>query len=335
MSRMFLLDHIINPNTNQVEGFCIVRSVTQKSNVKGSDYLDFILCDAGGEINAKLWDYSLEQHGTYAPNTVIKVRGSINIWKETEQLKIDRIRNLRPGEEVDMRLLVPCAPLPSQDMYDALYACAEGFADNDLRMLTQYILRENKEALLRWPAALKLHHAMRGGLLYHTHTMLQAAKALCAVYKGIYPSLDTDLVFAGIILHDVAKIPELSVGELGLASGYSTAGQLLGHINMGVAQVERAAAELMIDDTVKVLVQHILLSHHGMPDYGSPRSPMFPEAEIVSQVDVLDSRLFEMYEAISGVRPGEFSERQWALDNRQIYNHARPGAPAEPEGSGE
>ena len=216
-----------------------------------------------------------------------------------------------------------------------LYACAEGFADNDLRMLTQYILRENKEALLRWPAALKLHHAMRGGLLYHTHTMLQAAKALCAVYKGIYPSLDADLVFAGIILHDVAKIPELSVGELGLASGYSTAGQLLGHINMGVAQVERAAAELMIDDTVKVLVQHILLSHHGMPDYGSPRSPMFPEAEIVSQVDVLDSRLFEMYEAISGVRPGEFSERQWALDNRQIYNHARPGASAEPEGSGE
>ena len=321
MGRMLLLDQIINPANNQVERFCIVRSVVQKSNVKGSDYLDFILCDAGGEVNAKLWDYNVEQHGHYEADTIIKVRATITLWRETEQLKIDRIRNLKDGEAVDMARLIPCAPLPPQEMYDALYACAEGFENNDLRMLTQYILRENKEDLLRWPAALKLHHAMRGGLLYHTLFMLRAAKALCGLYKDIYPALDVDLVCAGVILHDVAKIPELTVGKLGLASGYSTAGQLLGHINIGVARVERAAAELMIEDSVKVLVQHILLSHHGQPEFGSPKAPMFPEAEIVSTVDVLDSRLFEMYEAIAGVQPGEFSERQWALDNRQIYKH--------------
>ena len=323
MSRMHLLEQIINPANNQVEGYCIIRSVTQKSNVKGSDYLDFVLCDAGGEVNAKLWDYNIEQHGHYEADTVIKVRGTINLWKDTEQLKVDRIRNLKAGEEVDMSRLIPCAPLPPQQMYDDLYACAEGFQDNDLKMLTQYILRENREALLRWPAALKLHHAMRGGLLYHTHTMLRAAQALCGVYKAVYPGLDEQLVYAGVILHDVAKVPELQVGELGLATGYSTCGQLLGHINMGVALVERAAAELMIDEEIKVLVQHILLSHHGLAEYGSPRAPMFPEAEIVSQVDVLDSRLFEMFEAVSGVQVGEFSERQWALDNRQIYHHGR------------
>ena len=230
MGRMLLLDQIINPANNQVEGFCIVRSVVQKSNVKGSDYLDFVLCDAGGEVNAKLWDYNVEQHGHYEPDTIIKVRGTITLWKEAEQLKIDRIRNLKDGEAVDMARLIPCAPLPPQEMYDALYACAEAFENNDLRMLTQYILRENKEDLLRWPAALKLHHAMRGGLLYHTLFMLRAAKALCSLYKDIYPDLDVDLVCAGVILHDVAKIPELTVGKLGLASGYSTAGQLLGHI---------------------------------------------------------------------------------------------------------
>lgn len=321
MGRMFLLDQRVNSTSNQVEGFCIVRQVMQKSNVKGSEYLDFILCDAGGEVNAKLWDYNIEQHGHYEADTVIKIRATITLWKDTEQLKIDRIRNLKEGEEVDMYSLIPCAPLPGQEMYDALYACAEGFANNDLKMLTQYLLRENKEDLLRWPAALKLHHAMRGGLLYHTHTMLRAAKALCGIYQELYPNLNPDLVYAGVILHDLAKVPELRVGALGLATAYSTAGQLLGHINMGVAMAERAAAELMIDESVKMLVQHILLSHHGLAEYGSPRPPMFPEAEIVSQVDVLDSRLFEMFEALNGVQVGEFSERQWALDNRQIYNH--------------
>lgn len=321
MGRMNLLSKIHNAASNQVEGYCIVKSVAQKSNVKGSSYLDFILADAGGECVAKLWDYAPEQHGTYAANTVIKVRATINLWKEEEQLKIDRIRNVKADEAVDMAELIPCAPFAPEEMFEELYRCAEEFKDEDLRMLTQYILRENKAAILRFPAALKLHHAMRGGLLYHTTTMLKAAKAVCAVYKQLYPMLSTELVYAGIILHDVAKTQELTVGELGLASAYSEKGQLLGHINMGMAMVERAAAELMTDEHTTMLLQHMLLAHHGVPEFGSPRPPMFPEAEIVSQIDVLDSKLFEMYDALSGVPVGGFSERQWALDNRQLYKH--------------
>ena len=188
-------------------------------------------------------------------------------------------------------------------------------------MLTQYILRENKAAILRYPAALKLHHAMRGGLLYHTTTMLKAARAVCAVYKPLYPSLSTELVYAGIILHDVAKTQELTVGGIGLASAYSQKGQLLGHINMGMAMVERAAAELMTNEHTTMLLQHMLLAHHGVPEFGSPRPPMFPEAELVSQIDVMDSKLFEMFDALAAVPVGGFSDRQWALDNRQLYKH--------------
>ena len=128
-------------------------------------------------------------------------------------------------------------------------------------------------------------------------------------------------MYSGIILHDMAKTKELVVGELGLASAYSTPGQLLGHINLGMAMIERAAAELMINEETKMLLQHIVLAHHGVPEFGSPRPPMFPEAEIVSTVDLLDARLFEMYDALSGVVTGGFSERQWALDNRQLYKH--------------
>ena len=321
MGRMNLLSSIVNPQSNQVEGFCLVRSVVQKSNVKGSDYLDFILADAGGEVVAKLWDYSPEQHGSYYPDALVKVRGTINMWKESEQLKIDRIRPVKEGDAVDMSAFVPTAPIAGEVLFDELYRCAEGFRNNDIRMLTQYILRENKEKLIKYPAALKLHHAMRSGLLYHTRTMLQAAKALCDVYEPIYPNLNRDLVYAGIMLHDVAKVEELTVGELGLANGYSMPGQLLGHIAMGVGMLARAAAELMVDEKQTVLLQHILLSHHDTPEHGSPKAPMFPEAEIVSQIDLLDSRLYEMYDALSSVAEGEFSERQWALDNRQLYKH--------------
>ena len=324
MGRMRLLDKVFNASASQVEGFCIVKSVGIKTNVKGAAYLDMILADAGGECNAKLWDYAPEVHGSYEANTVIKVRATINMWKEyngSDQLKIDRIRNLKPNEEVDMSELVPCAPQSPQKMYDEIFAVTEGFNDPDLKLITQYLLKENKEALMRWPAALKLHHAMRGGLLYHTLTMLESAKAIIGVYKRLYPSLSSELVYAGIILHDLAKKRELVVGELGLASAYSTEGQLLGHLDLGMAMIERAAAELMINDETKMLLQHIVMSHHGVPEFGSPKPPMFPEAEIVSEVDLLDARLFEMYDALSGIVTGGFTERLWALDNRQLYKH--------------
>ena len=315
------MDKVANPATGQVEGYCIVKSVAVKSNVKGSDYLDLILCDAGGEISGKLWDYNVEQHGSYEADSVVKVRATVNLWKDAEQLKIDRIRNLKPEEAVDMEELISCAPLDSEFMYEELFSKSQRFLDEDLRMLTQYLLKEQKELLLKYPAALKLHHAMRGGLLFHTYTMLRMAEHVCNVYGELYPLLSRDLVYAGIILHDLAKIPELTVGNLGIANGYSVPGQLLGHINIGVAMVERAAAELMIAEQTKQLVQHMLLSHHGIPEYGSPKPPMFPEAEIVNELDVLDSRMFEMFDALSATQDGEFTERLWALENRQLYRH--------------
>lgn len=321
MGRMKLLDNVINSATNQVEGFCIVKSAQIKTNVKGSEYLDLIIADAGGEIAAKLWDYDLSVHGTFYPDTVIKVRGSVSQWKDAEQLKVDRIRKVNDSDDIDMSALIPCAPFSPQSMYDTIFDCTEGFKNSDIKLLTQYILKSNKEKLLVFPAALKIHHAMRGGLLFHTVSMLKSAKALLSVYKEIYPSISSDLVFSGIILHDIAKLTELSVGELGLATAYSTQGQLLGHINLGVAILEQAAAELMIDDEVKTLLQHMLLSHHGTAEHGSPRPPMFPEAEIVSTVDLLDARLFSMFDILDKTSAGEFSERVWALDNRQLYRH--------------
>lgn len=321
MGRMNLLSNCINKSTGAVEGFCLVKSVAVKNNVKGADYLDFVLADAGGEVVAKLWDYSALTHGAFAVGDIIKVRGTINLWKDAEQLKIDRIRHRTETDEVDMTRIVASSPVDGAEAFARIYDFAGTFGDNDLARLTQYLLRSRKKQIESYPAALRLHHAERCGLMFHTGTMLEMAKKLVEVYKPIYPELSTDLIYCGIILHDIAKTEELVVSDLGIATAYSMRGQLIGHINMGVSMVEQAAAELQIPEELVTLVSHILLAHHGQPDFGSPKFPMFPEAEIVSELDMLDARLFEMFDALAGVAVGQFSERQWMLDNRLLYRH--------------
>lgn len=321
MGRMNLLSNYINKENGTVEGFCMVRSVLVKKNVKGADYLDLMLADAGGEINAKLWDYSTDTHGLYTVGDIIKVRGTVNIWKDVEQFKIDRIRHKTESDNVDLSTIIGGAPVDGDETFRGIYEFAGTLSDPDIVMLVQYLLRSHKEAIAAYPAALKLHHAVRCGLMFHTGTMLEVARKIVEVYKPIYPELSPDLVYCGVILHDIAKTEELNVGELGVATSYSTRGQLMGHINMGVSMVEQAAAELQIPEPLTTLISHILLSHHGQPDYGSPKFPMFPEAEIVSEIDMLDARMYEMYDALSGVKVGEFTERQWSMDNRLLYRH--------------
>lgn len=318
MGRMRLLSQNSDTeNSSTIEGFCIIKSILVKTNSKGSSYLDMVLQDCEGEIEAKLWDYSTEQHGVFEQDQIIKVRGVINIWKDAEQFKIDRIRPTKEGDDINMALLVPCAPFDPDWMFDEIMGTAAAFADDDLRRLTQYMLRENKDILLSAPAAVKLHHATRGGLLHHIYSILQAAKAICT----LYPALDEQLVYAGVILHDIAKLEELEIGKLGLAGGYTPAGQLVGHIALGVAAVAKAGALLDIPAETTTLVQHMLLSHHGVPEFGSPRPPMFPEAEVIAQLDLLDARMYEMFDALASVPIGSFSERLWALENRQLYQH--------------
>ena len=321
MGRMNLLSNCINNATGAVEGFCVVRSVQVKSNVKGADYLDLALADAGGEVNAKLWDYSAAVHGIYTVGDIIKVRGTVNLWKDIEQLKVDRIRHRKDTDDVDMSTIVASAPVDAEAAYRSIYELAGTFSDPDLTLLTQYLLKSRREAIISYPAALKLHHAIRGGLMFHTGTMIEVARKIVEVYKPLYPELSSDLIYCGIILHDIAKTEELEVTELGVAASYSTRGQLMGHINMGVCMVEQAAAELQIPEELTTLISHILLSHHGQPDYGSPKFPMFPEAEIVSEIDMLDARMFEMYDALGAVGVGEFTDRQWSMDDRRLYRH--------------
>ncbi len=297
------------------EGFCLVKSAAVRTDVKGSEYLDMVLADSDGECVAKLWNYSRLTYGEYDANDVVKVRGTVQVWKDTEQFKIDRIRKVTPDDRVDMSAIIPCAPFDPQDMYDELYDVAAAFQNEDLKRIVQYLLRENREQLLLFPAGVKLHHATRGGLLHHTVSVLHLAQRIAE----LYPSLHKDLLFAGAILHDIGKLKELDANTLGIAGAYTNEGQLLGHINVGMAMIASAAEITMISPKTAMLLEHMILSLHGKPEFGSPRLPMFPEAEVLSVCDLLDSKMYEMDAALDGVATDGFSERLWALDNRQLY----------------
>ena len=153
------------------------------------------------------------------------------------------------------------------------------------------------------------------GLLHHTTGMLRTARAVV----GVYPWLNADLLYAGVILHDLCKTEEMISDNLGVVRDYSREGLLLGHLVLGVTRIQEAANDLGISGEPVLLLEHMLLSHHGEAEYGSPRKPMFPEAEVLHWVDLLDARMNEMSSAIAKVKPGVFSDKIWSLD-RRLYH---------------
>lgn len=301
------------------DGFLMIKSAEKKVTAKGMTYLDLMLCDKESEISAKLWDYKEEVQGMFEPGNIVKIRGTVAPYNGVDQLRIERIRKAAPSDDVDPAQFVPSADIGGEEMFDELIKIAEGFKDQEIKAVVLSIYNDYKEKLLYWPAAFRLHHAIRGGLLYHTLSIVRLATAVCKVY----PSVDADLLVAGAMLHDIAKTDEFVVNESGTASGYSLEGNLIGHLAKGAMIIEKAAEKLNTSENVKLLLQHMVLSHHGEPEFGAAVKPMFLEAELLSELDLMDARIYELAEAIGNAPEGEYTNKMWALDNRKFYNHAR------------
>ncbi len=306
-------------NKGLVDGFCIIKTLERKTSSKGDAYLDMMLGDSEGEINAKLWRYTPELHGEYNVNDLVKIRGVISQYNGADQLKIEKIRHTYAEDNVDIADFVKTAGYDSEQMYNELFSIAEGFKDEELKAIVTAILKDNRMCMLYWPAAFKLHHAVRGGLLLHTLSIVRLAQAVC----GIYPFVDRELLISGAIVHDIAKLSEFTVADSGIATGYSVEGNLLGHLAMGAMAIEKYAEKLGVSRKTAMLLEHMVLSHHGEPEFGAAVRPMFIEAELLSELDLMDSRVYEMREAVQGTNIEDFSGRIWAMDNRKLFNHGR------------
>ena len=299
-------------------GFLLIRSASLKTDVKGSKYYDMELSDAYAQMDAKLWN-ATEDMDFIQNYAIVKIAARVDTWKEKLQLKIDKIRPAVEEDGVDLSQFVRSAPRDAQQMRQELFDTVETISDAEMKALVGKMLADRKEKILYYPASQRLHHCVRGGLLQHTTTMLQAAKALLPVY----PNLDRDLLLSGVILHDLCKMEEIDAMELGIAEDYTKRGKLIGHINQGVEAIGQAGREVGMEEETILLLQHMVLSHHDEPEFGSPKRPMFIEAEMLHHLDILDARMYDFTQAVSGVEEGSFSDRIWHLNNIRVYHHGK------------
>ena len=300
-------------------GYVLVKSCEKKVTKNGSTYLDMVINDSESDVVAKIWDFKEGSMYMPEPNKLLLVRGTLGMYNNQPQFRIERYRALNDTDEVDISAYIPSAPFPGEEMFCEIEKLSDSFKDPELAALTKAVLSRYKSVILSLPAAYRLHHAIRGGLLMHTLSICK----LCEAAAALYPSVDRDLLLTGAILHDVAKSEEFSLASTGLVEGYTVPGTLIGHLVKGAMIVEEIGKEAGVCDDTRMLVEHMLISHHGEPDYGAAVRPLFLEAELLSALDTLDANVYEIESAVQDLKPGVFSNRMWALNDRKFYRHGR------------
>ena len=309
-------------NTLQIDeefiDFFMVKAIGVKVGSNKKNYLDVTLGDSTGEINGKKWDVSdeeLKNLSAIKEGDIVKVKALVNEWNGIKQLRIARIRRAVPSDDVNMPDFVKAAPEDPKEMFDYVMGRAQAIKDEGLRKVAVAALEDNRERLLYYPGAMRNHHAELGGLLYHIRRMLTMGLKACQVYTN----LDKDWVVCGVIMHDMEKLNELKASELGISSGYSVKGNMLGHLVMGAVELKARAEAAGLSEEKTVMLQHMIISHHYEPEFGSPIRPLFPEAELLHYLDMLDAKMYDFEAALQTAEPGTFTERVRTLDGRMLY----------------
>ncbi len=303
------------------DGYFLVLAKQQRTTKQNKPYLNLTLGDKSGPIEARVWELSDPRIAKdFDRGDMVKVRGSISRYDDRAQMKVDQLRKAQAGEADKMDML-PATTRDVGELWAQLEATVESIGNPDLKRLLQTLLADATlaQAYREAPAARGLHHAWLGGLLEHVVSLLGLADRVAAHY----PLLDRDLLVTGVILHDIGKIREL---EWETGFDYTVEGVLLGHIQMGVNLVEKTIDGMPgFPDRLRTLVLHMILSHHGKLEFGSPKLPMIPEALVLNFVDDLDAKMTAVAQefeksAHEGRAPDELTGKVWSLDQRQMMN---------------
>ncbi len=313
---MILQSEIRNMKAGEnVQGVYLIKSFEVKQGANNKFYLDINIGDKTGEMNCKHWDYTEGMENTFQVGKLIKVRGTVTEWQGRVQMKIDKLRIASEEDGVVIGDLVATAPYDAEYMWTEILSFIEKIEDEEIKSIVSSIFEDGQEKLMYYPAAKKNHHSIRSGLLYHILTMLKTGEKLMEIYQG----LNSDLLYAGVVLHDFGKIYEMNSDEMGIVSDYTIEGNLLGHIITGIKLIENTARDLGVDHEKSMVLQHMILTHHYEAEYGSPMKPKIPEAEMLHYLDIIDARMYDVNKAMDGVEAGKFGERIWSLENRAFY----------------
>lgn len=297
---------------DSVETFFLIKDSKQGVTTQGKPYMSLILQDKSGDIDAKLWTVTQEEMVNLQAGHIVKVKADIIDYRGKKQMKILAHRPPVDEDHVNASDFVETAPISEAELFENIMDYVIKIENSNLHRITRHLLGQYKQEFLSFPAAKVNHHDFHSGLAYHVLCMLKQAEGLI----HIYPSIDESLLYSGIILHDIGKVKELS-GPVGVT--YTVEGNLIGHIVIASDMVTEAAKELNIEGEDVMLLKHLILSHHGKLEYGSPKVPMLLEAELLHFIDNIDARIMMVEKNLKQVEPGEFSERIFPLENRIMY----------------
>jgi len=306
-----------------VGDFFAVAQCERKTTGANKPFLSLVLSDATGRVPAVAWDNVDRLAAALQPGAVARIEAAVGSYKGELQLKIMDARPLKAADKINPADFTPKTPHDVEHLYAQLLACRERVSDRHLRALLDafFTAPAFAEQFKQHPAAKRMHHAYRGGLLEHTLSVAQACLRICEHYSF----LNRDLLITGALLHDIGKLAEMS-GEL--VNDYTTQGQLVGHLSIGCEMVAKAAAAIPgFPDILKWHVQHMILSHHGQYEFGAPVLPSTLEALTLHYLDMLDAHLFQARTAVENEQkePGDFTKRVYGLE-RAIFKAPLPGA---------
>ena len=296
---------------DHIQGQFLVANITKGVNATGMPYFNVECRDASGSINGKKWDTRPEDDNIFVTGAVVLLDAEVIKYKDALQLKILSAESVDIND-VDTAKFIKAPPVPKEELIKRFNNYVNSINNPDCHKILDYMIKRLSPKLFEYPAAVSVHHDYASGLLMHTVSMADLGLFLA----DYYPNINKDILLTGILLHDMGKCIEFE----GVAVyKYSLEGKLLGHISIMASEVRNAAEKLNITGETPILLEHMILSHHGSHDFGSPVLPLTKEALLLSLIDNLDSKMVGLEKILESVEPGEFTQKIFSLDNRMFY----------------
>lgn len=297
-----------------VSFYAMVEALQKRYTPNKSSYYSVTITDGDSSIDARVWDTNLIESNGVMIDKVYFFSAHINEYANKKQFVVNAIREATT-DEVDINDFIRTAPTSGDEIKNGIKTYIRKINNEILKKLVTELIKEVAEKYFSYPAAMTMHHNYVNGLAYHTYSMLRMSDAYLEVYKG----MNSDLLYAGILLHDIGKTKELS----GTTSPvYTSEGNLLGHIVIGLQMIEVCATKLGINGTEEVLVlEHLIASHHGELEYGSPKEPDILEAYALHFLDLADSKLASICPEVQKTEPGNMTGPITSLNRKTIYVH--------------
>jgi 3'-5' exoribonuclease len=299
----------LQPDQSITSFFLVRAKEVRTSPNTGKAWLQLELTDRSGAIEAKMWENFADIAASFECDDVVKVRARVKVYHGRNELTVEQIR-IAAETEYELEDFIPHTKKDIEQLYAQLIEIVRSVGDPLLRRLLASIVEDPAivPKLKRAPAAVTMHHAYIGGLLEHVVSLC----GLCRLAAQHYPEVNLDLLLTGAILHDIGKIDELGYSR---AFSYTTEGELLGHIVMAVDLVRKKAEAIEgFSPELRTLVEHLLVSHHGSLEFGSPRPPLFREAVLLHYLDDLDSKMG----AVRATLESPEGEEEWTARNPSL-----------------